>query len=97
MRVHFNIWGRGIDGLSVAAYAVRHDYESSIDAVVRSLERTTGLRCCGGPRDDGVAQATPSNPAAQHYQLTLGEPLSTGGYCPRAEVWASIPMHTGTR
>ena len=86
-RVYFSVWGRRVDELRhIAAYAVADEYTSDEDAVAWSIARTTGLSWCGGPRYDGMALPERS----PHYQGTLGEVLSTGGYCPVAEVWFSI-------
>lgn len=89
-KIHFSTWGRGVRDLEIASYAVAQDHETNIEAVTRSLERTTGLTVCGGPRDDGMALEN-GKPAALHYQLTLGQRVS-GGYSPEAEVWVAIPV-----
>jgi len=90
-RINFSRWGRKLSGLAFATYAVAQDGESPIDAVVRSVERTTGLQVCGGPRSDGYAVERGHKTAA-HYQMTLGRPCRGGGWSPEAELWVSIPV-----
>ena len=89
-RIHFRTWGRG-PGSGLDAVAVAESYESHIAAVVRSLERRTGLVCCGGPKGEGTALHK-GKPEAHHYCVTLGSPCRGGGYTPRAEIWIAIPI-----
>jgi len=93
-RVSFTTWGRRARGLSFAQYAVAQDYEAKIEAVVRSIQRTTGLVCCAGPRYDGMTLEKGKR-CAIHYQITLGTPCRGGGFTPKAKVWISIPVGGG--
>jgi hypothetical protein len=88
MRVRFGIWGAGaVDELKVASFAVVRDGESRIDAVARSVARSTGLVWCGGPSLES------SGPGAAIYHGTLGRPLDSGGWSPVAEVWLSVSTY----
>ncbi len=91
-QVPFRLWGAverlGLDPAFGSALA--QDYESGIDAVTRSLERRTGLKCCAGPCDEGSVQER-GVVVAKHYALTLGRPLRSGGYTPEGKLWISIP------
>jgi hypothetical protein len=90
-RVKFSAWGRKVDRITLPAYAMRKDYETDLEAVVRACERASGLVCCAGPRNEGIA-ISGGKLEANHYAFTLGRPVSGGGYSPEAEVWISIPV-----
>lgn len=87
-RVHFQSWGTGAPG---DGYAIERDAEGAVRAVVRSLERRTGLSVCAGPRSEGTALEQ-GEPSENHYAVTLGRPCRGGGWTPEAEVWFSIPV-----
>ena len=90
-RIKFTTWGRKASELNFASYAVCQEHETPIEAVSRSIERSTGLTICAGPRNDGTAMEN-NEPVANHYQLALGTPCRGGGYSPEAEVWVSVPV-----
>lgn len=90
-RVHFSSWGLGLDKIDLPAYAMRQDYESKIEAVVRACERSSGLVCCAGPRNEGTALER-GQPYEYHHAFTLGRPVCGGGFSPEAEVWIAIPV-----
>lgn len=90
-RIEFNAWGYGpFDSPSYAL--VEHDELDIVDAVVRAIERKSRLSVCAGPRPEGTDLET----GAAHYAMTLGKPLSSGGYSPEAEVWISLPPDQGS-
>lgn len=89
MRVRFSMWG-AVDGLEVARFAVVRDGESRINAVARSVARSTGLVWCGGPSLDS------SGPGAAIYHGTLGRAVDGGGWSPVAEVWLSVSTYDAT-
>jgi hypothetical protein len=89
-RIHFSTWGRRVDRVTIASYAIERDGRYGIDAVVASIERSSGLCVCGGPRWDGD-NCERGRRVASHYQITLGRPCSGGGYTPVAGLWVSIP------
>lgn len=91
-RVNFSAWGRHLDRITLPAYAVRQEFETDVEAVVRACQRASGLFCCAGPRDEGTALDRRGKPEANHYAFTLGRPVRGGGYSLEAEVWVSIPI-----
>lgn len=90
-RVNFVAWGNRVDRITLPAYAMRQDYETDLEAVVRACERASRLVCCAGPRNEGTA-LNRGEPKAHHYAFTLGRPARGGGYSPEAEIWVSIPV-----
>lgn len=82
-RVAFSTWGRGA-GADIDGVVRTNELRTAIDAVVRRVERETGLHCCGGPRLDSTTQGKPI------YQATFGRRVHGGGYEPKSEVWFSI-------
>jgi len=89
--IKFSRWGRKIGDLKFATYAVGQPGESPIEAVIRSVQRTTGLCLCGGPRLEGQI-VEKRRPVATQWAMTLGRPVRGGGFEPRAELWISIPI-----
>ena len=89
-RVNFQAWGRKVNDLRLPAYAMRHEYESRADAVVRAICRSTRLWVCAGPRSEGSALEK-GKVTAHLFAMTLGTPCRGGGYSPVAEVWFSLP------
>ena len=90
-RIKISVWGKGTKNLRLANYAVAQDGEARIDAVARSVERTTGLVVCGGPARDG-REVEGGRTVAHHYHMTLGTRCRGGGYSPEVELWVSIPV-----
>jgi len=100
-RIHFSTWGENPDSLDIASYAVVHVdddgyFDAKLDAVKRSIERTTGLAICGcTPQGQACSNGVPES---SHYQITLGRPVSRrygGGYSVEGGLWVSIPCETG--
>jgi len=89
-RQHFSVWGPRASELNIAAYAIRQDYEFPIEAVMRSIERSTGLTVCAGPRDCGCSRDARGAESSHHYQIALGRPLRHGGHSVEAEIWISV-------
>lgn len=90
-RINFSNWGRGC-GRPLPAWAMCEEYEEPIEAVIRAIERRTGLTVCTS-RDDGIS-IMHGRPESRHYQLTLGKALPRrlgGGYSVYGEVWIAIP------
>ena len=95
-RVYFETWGERPAEMNLAGFAVVHpddvdDFNAELDAVKRSIERTTGLVICGCT-PQGTA-CTNGKPDANHYKLTLGRavPYRWGGYSVKGSLWISIP------
>ena len=85
-RQDYSAWGiRGV--ASLPAYAVRDvAAETRVEAVCRSIEAHTRL-CVVTCRHDGTALPE----RAEHYQITLGRSLRSGGYSVEGSLWISIP------
>jgi hypothetical protein len=94
MRVYYSIWGIGAYRLGLtASYAIMGPADMTrAAAVIRSLERRTGLVCCGS-HNDGTDLGSRGQPVARHYRLTLGRRAPGGGYIPAAEIWFKISVH----
>lgn len=90
-RVNFSAWGNRVDRINLPAYAMRGEYETDLEAVVRACQRSSGLVCCAGPRNEGTSLSG-GQPHENHYAFTLGRSVTGGGFSPRAEVWISIPI-----
>lgn len=91
-RIEISTWGRIPEYMRAAleGYALRDDgFESSYEAVARSICRRTGLVWCGGPRSEGSACGG-GRVTSHHYAGTLGSRCYGGGWTPEAEVWFSI-------
>ena len=80
MRIYFSAWGRG--QWNEPSYAVNRDPHGHFrgQAVARAIARKSGLDIVT-LRPDGTTDEQPQ------YHLTLGRPLSTGGWSPEAEIW----------
>lgn len=65
-------------------YAIVKVGETKKEAVMRSIERRTGLVWCSRVRSDG------SYGDEYHYVGTLGRACSGGGFTPSVQVWFSI-------
>jgi hypothetical protein len=89
-RINFNYWGA--QRLRMPAYAMMGDAFSRIDAVCRAIARSTGL-AVANCRGDGTALDRHGRPEADHYELTLGRPLRSGGYSVEGRLWVSLPAH----
>lgn len=89
-------WGVAVGrlGLVPGAFRVRRTGSDFTDvaAVVRSVERRTRLRVCGGPCSQGTALDGRGHSTAHQYSMTLGRPCRTGGYSVVAELWVSIKL-----
>lgn len=86
MNIHFSVWGAGTSELNIASYA-RCDYLTKpYEAVVASIERSSGLVFCGGPRDDGYCPRTRQTT----YSGTLGKPSPYGGCNVVCNIWFTI-------
>jgi hypothetical protein len=71
------------------------DMGERIDAVVRGVERRTGLRVCGGPCPQGHDVKRDGTVMSHHYSMTLGRPVARrygGGYSVDSELWIAIPV-----
>lgn len=95
--VPFQTWGRGpgsnVEGsvrLEPTGYS-----DDTAEAIARRLERETGLRVCAGPRSEGSSLDGKARLESHHYAITLGYPVSGGGYSPEAEVWFSFAATKG--
>ena len=90
-RINFNTWGRGLDKISIPSFAYReYDRLNAIEFVVKAFERKNNLVCCAGPKDEGKTFDRRGNVESHHYQFTLGQKVSGGGYSPVAEIWVAI-------
>ena len=87
MRVYYTTWGKGL--VPPSGYALREEWEQPIEAVIRSMERKSGMQRCGGPCNQGTALER-GIPISRHWSLTMGRPCKGGGWTPEAEVWVSI-------
>lgn len=65
-------------------YAIVKGDETKKEAVMRSIERRTGLVWCSRVRSDG------GYGDEYHYVGTLGRACSGGGFTPSVQVWFSI-------
>jgi len=94
-RIKIRAWGLRSEWLRtrVSGHALRHDGETRIEAVCRSIERRTGYVVCGC-RGDGTALDRAGQPESRHYELTLGTRLSRrsgGGYSVEGICWVAVP------
>lgn len=88
-QIPIKYWGRGVEELRFARYALCAGDDRPHEAVARSIARTTGLEWTS-LRFDGLAVS--SSGTSKHWCGTLGKPLRSGGWSPVAEVWFSIPL-----
>ena len=65
-------------------YAVIKEDETKKEAVMRSIERRTGLVWCFSVRSDGSYEND------YHFVGMLARPCSEGGFRPEVQVWFSI-------
>jgi hypothetical protein len=77
--------------LNLANYAMAQDEESSIEAVRRSIERTTKLTCCDGPHFQ-CYEIYKENPISAIWEMTLGTPKSDGGYDVVTQILVQLPL-----
>lgn len=89
MTVH--TWGRS--GIGDITVRWRKGEETPCEAAVRSIERRTGLRVCGGPCPQGQSFSH-GKVESNHYSATLGTWSRFGGYDVRGEVWFAIPVQS---
>lgn len=95
-RIYFSAWGADLKKLNLPSYAIMTDNDfSRIEAVSRAIARKNNLHICAGPRSEGTALEN-GKAYENHFAFTLGQPVSSGGYTPVAEVWVSIPIKTAT-
>jgi len=81
-------WGES----GLGRFSVRvPDGDSDIESVIRSIERRSGHKICGGPCPQGTSLSD-GKPESRHYSAPLGDPCAGGGYSVEGEIYFSIPV-----
>ena len=90
-RINFDAWGCCLDRITLPAYAMRQEGETGIDAVCRAIDAQNRPTMCVTCRHDGAALKG-GKPESNHYQITLGLPVKSGGYSVEGNIWIAIPV-----
>ena len=89
-KISFSAWTSSGEPTWLPKYAMADEWVSDIDAVCKAIERKSRMDVISC-RDDGSA-VSQGKATANHYELTLGDHVSGGGYTPRMRLWVSIPV-----
>ena len=73
------------------AYALRQEGETKIEAVCRAIDSKNRPIMCVSCRHDGKALKG-DKAEENHYQITLGQAVKSGGYSIMGTIWISIPV-----
>lgn len=90
-RVDIIGWMADDMSLNLANYAMANDDESGIDAVCRSIERTTKLTCCDGPNFQ-CYEIYKNDPISAIWEMTLGTSKPDGSYDVVTKILVQLPL-----